>query len=172
MPKSLADGRIKLTALPARPTNINAITATEAAAGTDISCDILFSDYSLGPSGSDTIDEKALCTQGNFQALGASNFSGNNISPFRYFDAATKQPDVAEDATFQMMKDKGTLLYLIERESAKAATEDWAEGDEYSYYEVYTDDPQRVDVGTGFIKRRIALAVQNAALNKTIAAGA
>lgn len=169
MPKSLADGHIKLTQLATRPVNILAIKVSEATAGRDISCDILLSDYSLGPTGSDTVDEKALCTQGNFQALGSSNYDGN-ISPFRMYDATTKLVDIVEDATFQALKDKGTLVYLLERESAKDSTDVWATGDEYSYFEAYTDEPQRIDM-QGFVKRKIKLAIQDAKLYKLIVAG-
>jgi len=169
MPKSLADGHIKLTQLAARPADILNITVTEATAGRDISCDILLSDYSLGPTGSDTVAEKALCTQGNFNALGASNYDGS-ISPFRMFDGTTKQVDETEDATFQALKDKGTLVFLLERESAKDSTDPWATDDEYNYFEAYTDEPARIDM-QGFIKRKIKLAIQNAKLYKTIVAG-
>lgn len=166
--KSLADGHIKLIALTAAPADPDAITFTEITAGTDISNKIMFSNYKLGATGSSTIDEKPLSVAGNFQALDASNYEGS-LTPFRYYDTTDGQPDTSGDAVFAMMKDKGTTLYLVERESYKLSTEAAAVGDEYSYFEVITDDPKRVDM-TGYIKREVPLAVQNAALNKVIVA--
>lgn len=170
MPKSLADGKIKLTQLASAPVDPLAITVAELTAGTDISCDILSSDYALGPTGSDTNPEKALCKKGNVAALGASNYAGS-ISPFRYFDEATGLVDVTEDSVFQAVKEKGTVLYLVERESSKDSTTAWETGDEYCYYEAVTDDPQRIDMA-GYVKRKVPLSIDTGVLYKTVAAGA
>ena len=65
MPKVLADGRIKLVALTTAPVDPAAPTVSELDAGIDISCKVMHSDYSLGPTDSDTMDEKELCALGN-----------------------------------------------------------------------------------------------------------
>ncbi len=171
MPKSLADGKIKLTMLASAPDDINAIQIGELTAGEDISCDILSSDYSLGPTDSEAVSEKPLCVEGNVNVPGAANFGTGRISPFRYYDATTGLVDETEDGVFQDTKEKGTTLYLVERESAKESTADWTEDDEYNYYEVLTDSPQRIDM-TGYIKRAVPVHVQKHALYKTVVANA
>ena len=169
MPKSLADGRIKVSLLAVRPANPNAVTVQEAAAGIDASCRILSSDYVAGPTASDTVAEKELCKTGNASALGASNYEVS-FSPFRYF-GANQVADPVEDAVFQATDEKGTTLYVLERETSKLATEPFAADDEYSLYEVVTDNPQRIDL-TGYIKRKISTQVQEAWLGKKLVGAA
>lgn len=156
MPKFLADGKKKLVMLDARPANIDAITVATATAGDDISCYVL-APCNLGPSGSDTIDEKGLCESGNSQAFGPSNFAGRSITLFRYFDDSDKQPDATEDATFTALKVKGTTVRFLYRESAKDSTAAFTTGDEVRYVEYTTDDPQETE-GEGWIKYVIPLA--------------
>ncbi|MFF2822616.1 hypothetical protein ACFVRV_06135 [Arthrobacter koreensis] len=171
MPKSLADGRIKVVALSTIPADPFAPTVTELTAGVDISCRILSSDYTLGPTDSDKIAEKELCKEGNANALGPSNYTAA-VTPFRYFDDTTKQADPIEDAVFELLKEKGTTVYLYERQSAKKSTEPFAAGDEVEGYEVTTDNPQKPSDMGGYIKRRVPMEVQTAWLNgKVKAAG-
>lgn len=167
MPKSLADGRVKVVALTTKPANPYAPTVQELTSGVDISCRILSSDYALGPTTSDRIAEKELCKEGNANAIGASNYAGS-VTPFRYFDNATKQADEAEDNVYQMLKAKGTTLFLYERQSAKKSTEAFAVGDEVDGYEVVTDNPQKPSDMGGYIKRVVPLEVQDAWLNGVV----
>lgn len=169
--KSLAKGHTKLTALAAPPADPDAIDLTEIGAGTDWSGFIAQSDFALGSTGSSTTDDPSLEQTSNFQALEGSNYDGM-ISPFRYFDSATKQPDPTADVVFQSMLPKGTLLYLVKRVSAKLGSEDWEVGDEYSYYEAYTDDPQAPSADSGYVKCPTKLAVAAAHEFKTIVAAA
>lgn len=170
--KTLADGNTKVTLLAARPTDKNAIglPALTGAGAKDVSCQILSSDFDYGPTGSSAVDEKGLCAEGNGQAPGLSNFSGG-MTVFRYWDEATGLADLEDDFLWEAAKEKGTTLYLAVRDSYKKSSEPWDEDDEYRYFEVITDDPQR---GTreGFIKYRIALMHQDAALDKKVVAGA
>lgn len=170
--KTLADGNVKVVLLAAAPADKNSITVTEATAvgAKDMSCNILSSDFDLGPTGSTMIDEKALCAKGNGQALGPSNFSGG-FTVFRYFDTVTGQPDAVDDWVWEAVKEKGTTLHLLVRETAKESGEAIAATDEYRYYVATTDDPVRGD-RSGYVKWRINLAVQDAALDKEIAAAA
>lgn len=167
MPKSLADGRVKVVALVAKPAIPTAPTVTELAAGIDISCRILSSDYALGPTTSDRIAEKELCKEGNANAIGASNYAGS-LTPFRYFDPATKQASKIEDEVYQLLKAKGTTLFLYERQSAKKSTEPFAVGDEVDGYEVVTDNPQKPSDMGGYIKRVVPLEVQDAWLGGAV----
>lgn len=168
--KTLADGNVTVILLAAKPVDMNAIKLSEATGGTvkNLSPLILFSDFDLGPTGSDTIDDKACTAKGNAKSYGPSNYGGG-FSTFRMIDPTSKQADVATDIAFEAAKLKGTTLYLIVRENGKDATEAITTGDEYNYYEVITDDPKRGD-RTGFIKYRHDCAVQTAAIAKKIVA--
>ena len=168
MPKSLADGRIKVVALPTRPEDPYKPTTAELNAGVDISCRILSSDYSLGPTASDRIPEKELCKEGNANAIGASNYAGS-VTPFRYFDETTNQAHATEDEVYQLLKEKGTTLFLYERQTSKKSTDSFSSGDEVSGYEVVTDNPQKPSDMGGYIKRVVPLEVQNAWLNGEVA---
>ncbi|MCH8613472.1 hypothetical protein [Arsenicicoccus dermatophilus] len=172
MPKSLADGHIKLTALTTPPKDWKAATLAELNAGLDISCRVLSGDYKLGATESDTVDEKALCQDGNVKVPTVSNYEANLIL-FRYFDPATGKAETAAvdnvgDGAYQMMKLKGTTVYLVQRFTSKKSTEPWASGDEYRIFEVLTDNP--VDQpAEGYIKAQVPVLVQNAELNGVVA---
>lgn len=170
MPKSLADGHIKFTLLEEEPADPENPTAAELNAGIDASCDVLASDFTWSATDSDKVAEKALCTENNSNALGASNFTAG-VTLFRYFDETTKNASATEDDAFQATKVKGTTLWGYMRETAKKSTEAWASGDEISLgLEVLTDSPQRLDSG-GYIKRRIPMEPQNGWSEITVAAG-
>lgn len=168
MPKFLADGKDKLALLPSRPTDIEDILVTEATAGTDISATVL-APLTLGPSGSDTIDERDLTAVGNGVTFGPSNFEGS-ITLFRYYNSTTEQPDGSEDANWTTLKTKGTTVRCLHRKSAKASTDAFADNDEVRYTEWTTDDPID-ESGEGYIKFRIPLAYAGTASLDTILNG-
>lgn len=177
MPTSLADGKTKLAILSVKPADPKAPTVTELNAGIEASCRILSNDYNVGPTASETIDEKALCTEGNVQVPGPSNYTAE-FSAWRYFEEATGQAEETTeseigDAVYQATKTKGARLWLVERETSKKSTDAWAAGDEVSVYEVLTDNPQKPGDSGGYIKRRVVTLVQDAWLDGTVgAAGA
>ena len=169
MPKTIADGRVLLTALLTPPADINAITVAELDAGQKISCKIMKSDFQLGPTGSANITETELCKTGEGQAWGLSSGAGS-LTVFRYLDE-TGKADPADDVAWDVLKEKGTNIVLVRRDGP-LESDPWAEGDEYSAFEVTTDDPQYpTDLG-GYIKRTVPLAVANMALDKTVVAAA
>lgn len=160
--RSLADGHIKLILLTTKPANPGAPTAAELSAGIDISCNILASDFTFGATDSDKVAEKALCTVGNANALGPSNYQAG-VTFFRYFDTTTKNPDLTADAGFQAVKVKGTTVWLYARKTAKLSTAAIAAADElYMGAEVATDSPQTPSDQGGWIKSRVPMEVQNA----------
>jgi len=164
--KTLADGQVKVTFLASAPADIDAVEVSEATAGTDYQSKILYSDFDLGPTGSDTIPEKSLDARGNAQTFGLSNYGGG-FTVFRYFDATTGAVDPTDDALWAAVTPKGTTLYMLIRENGKLASEAWAAGDEYRYFEVITDEPVRGE-RSGYIKYRINCAVQYSSLDNTI----
>lgn len=169
MPKTLADGTIKLSVMSTKPADPTAPTTTELAAGLDAACSVLSSDFTLGPTDSDKIAEKALCQEGNSNALGPSNFTGR-LTLFRYFDAGVAEDP--EDDIYQALKAKGARVWIAVRQTSKKSTVAWAATDEVDVYEVITDNPQMPSDQGGYIKRVIPLEVQDAWLNGTVAAGA
>lgn len=177
MPLSLADGKTKVAVLSARPSDPKAPTVEELNAGIDASCRILSSDYAVGPQASETVDEKPLCTEGNVQALGPSNYSAE-FTVFRYFNEETGAPEEAGDgdgaeigdALYQAVKTKGARLFLVERETSRKSTDPWAEGDEVNTFEVLIDNPQKPGDQGGYIKRHIVGLVQDAWLDGAVAA--
>lgn len=168
--KTLADGNTRVFLLATKPADINAITVTELTAAApavrNVACNILASDFDLGPTGSETIDEKALCAKGNAQVYGLTNYGGG-MTVFRYYDPATGLADATDDYLWAAVKSKGTTLHLVVIENGKLSNAAPVVGEEYSYFEMLTDDPVRGD-RAGYIKYRINGAVQNAALNKLV----
>lgn len=171
MPLSLADGRTKVALLPTKPKNPLAPTVAELNAGIDASCRILSSDYTVGATGSETVDEKPLCVEGNAVTFGASNAT-IEFSAFRYFDAKGKaeasESDEIGDAVFQMLKEKGTRFWLYQRETSKKSTEPWEAGDEVDGFEAIADNAQPGE-RTGYIKKKITGGYQDMWLNAVVA---
>ncbi|WP_435744901.1 hypothetical protein [Nocardioides sp. SYSU DS0663] len=159
MPKSLADGHLKFTILVAKPADPANPTAAELNAGIDASCAILASDFTFSAGDSDKVNEKALCTTNNANAIGADNFTAG-ATFFRYFTDATGAVDPAEDEAFQAVKEKGTTVWGYLREDGKLSTADWAAADEFLYMELLTDRPQRPQNAGGYIKRRVPFEPQ------------
>lgn len=172
---TLADGKKKISVMSTAPVDLKAPTVTELTAGIDAACRVVKSDFTLGPTGSDTVEETPLCAQGNGKAWGPSNYEGS-MSVFRYFDPTTGAPETGGsgavgDELFQAVKVKGTQLWIALRETSKDSTEAWAADDEVQVYTVQTDDPQNDD-GQGYIKRVVKLTVLAAELDGKVAAGA
>lgn len=159
--KTLADGRITLWALTAKPQNIATPSVNEINAGKKISCHIMKSDYALGADSDTEITEQEMCKTGEGKAPGPTSYAGN-ITVFRYLDD-NGQPDPAEDFVWDLIKKKGTMVWLVEREGP-VESKNIAEGDIVSVYEVVLGTPTKPsDRFAGYIKRTAKLNVMNAA---------
>lgn len=170
MPKSLADGHVKIAVLTTKPANIFAPTVAELSAGINAACRILASDWTWSAADSDKVNEKAVCDVNNVNALGASNFS-TGMTIFRYFNAGTGLADPVEDSLFTAVKVKGTTLWIYARETGKLETAGWASGDEISLGgEVITDEVQNPQNAGGYIKRRVPMEPQSMRTNLLAAA--
>lgn len=165
MPKTLDNERIALRLLPAAPEDPKAITVAEWEAGTALECRIM--DYRLSAIASDTVPSGELCTGTNAQAPGRSNYEGN-VTVLRYLTGAGLADEV-NDIAWETFKEKGTTLHLADREGPEHDAEG-AAGQEYSYYEVVTDNPTKPTERGGFIRREVILLVQRAAENKVLVA--
>lgn len=159
--KTLADGRIALWALTATPQNIATPSVSEINAGKKISCHIMKSDYALGADSDSEITEQEMCKTGEGKAPGPTSYTGN-ITVFRYLDD-NGQPDPSEDFVWDLIKKKGTTIFLVEREGP-VESKNIAEGDIVSVYEVVLGTPTKPsDRFAGYIKRTAKLNVMNAA---------
>lgn len=159
MPRTLADGKTKFTILITEPANPEAPTAEELNDGLDLSCKVIDSDFTWGATDSDKVAEKALCDEGNANAIGASNYQAG-ITLWRFF-ATAGGFDAIEDAGFAAVKVKGTTLWGYARKTDKKSTEAWETGDEiYLGLEVTTDNPQTPSDMSGYIKYRVPMEPQ------------
>lgn len=168
MPKSLADGRIKVSIMSTKPVNPLAPTVTELTAGIDAAPKILSSGFTLGATASESVDEKPLSVEGNVKVFTTSNYEGE-IQPFREFDATNAgKADATGDAVFAALKVKGTRVWVAKRFTGKKSTDAWAALDEVSVYEVVTDAARDAEA-TGYIKKIVPLSVENAWENGAVA---
>lgn len=166
--KTLADGRILLVALQTKPANLKAPTVAELAAGKKISCRVMKSDYALGAESDSQITEQEMCKKGEGNAPGPTSYAGS-LTVFRYFDDAGKAV-VADDFAWDLLKEKGTELVLVEREGP-LESKPFEEGDEVSLYEVITNTPTKPsDRFAGYTKRTVTLSVSDAAENVKVVA--
>lgn len=177
MPRSLADARKRIAILPTKPADPEKPTKAELDAGLHASCRIVASTYNVGAQPSETIDEKAVCEEGNVQALSTSNYTAE-FDIFRYFDEVTGLPETGTegsdenigDQLYQMLKTKGTTVWLYERETGKKSLEPFTTGEPLEGYELLIDNPQKPQDQGGFIKRRIVGLPQKAWLDAEVAA--
>lgn len=159
--KTLADGRITLWALTAKPVNMAAPTVAEIKAGKKVSCRIMKSDYALGADSDTEITEQEMCKVGEGKAPGPTSYAGN-ITVFRYLDEAGK-PVTEDDFVWDLIKKKGATIWLVEREGPIESKEIEA-GDLVSVYEVVLGTPTKPsDRFAGYIKRAAKLNVMDAA---------
>ena len=164
--KTLADGRITLWALTAKPKNIATPSIVEIKAGKQISCRILKNDYALGAESDTEINEQEMCKKGEGKAPGPTTYAGN-ITVLRYLDEAGK-PVAADDFVWDLIKKKGTTIWLVEREGPDESKE-IAEGDIVSVYEAVLGTPTKPsDRFAGYIKRSAKLNIMDAAEDVTV----
>lgn len=169
MPKTLADGRVRLRILTTAPEDPEAVTVAEANAGIKAETRVLKSDFRLSATGSDTVGDAELASEGNAVTYGASNYEGS-ITPFRYLEE-DGGVDATADVVYAAVKEKGSPLWFLYSEG-KHHTEAFVATDEYDIYEVITDNPQKPQDRGGYIKRVVPLGVQNAYEGHAIVTGA
>lgn len=164
--KTLADGRITLWALTTKPKNMTAPTIAEIKAGKKISCRIMKNDYALGADSDTEITEQEMCKTGEGKAPGPTSYAGN-ITVFRYLDEAGK-PVTADDFVWDLIKQKGITIWLVEREGPIEDKEIEID-DIVSVYEVVLGTPTKPsDRFSGYIKRTAKLNVMDAAENVNV----
>ena len=166
--KTLADGRIALWALTAKPQNMATPFVSEINAGKKISCYIMKSDYALGADSDTEITEQEMCKTGEGKAPGPTSYAGN-LTVFRYLDEAGK-PVSADDFVWDLIRKKGTTIWLVEREGP-VESNPITEGDIVSVYEVVLGTPTKPsDRFAGYIKRTAKLNIMDAAEDVAVVA--
>ena len=164
--KTLADGRITLWALTTKPANMAAITAEEIKNGKKISCHIMKSDYALGADSDTEITEQEMCKTGEGKAPGPTSYTGN-LTVFRYLDE-NGYPVTADDFVWDLIRKKGTTIWLVEREGPLESME-IKTGETVSVYEVVLGTPTKPsDRFAGYIKRTAKLNIMDAAEDVTV----
>src|SRR5690625_7230870 len=111
MPKSLFEGNIKVTILATEPADPEAITLDELEDGVDVSCALLRTGYRFSATGSDTLNEPALCDAGNAVVYGASNYEFN-VQAFRCREGSG-QADPAQAIAWGGFARRGTPVRVV-----------------------------------------------------------
>ena len=165
--KTLADARTKVALITVLgEVDLDALTVAQLTAAQDISCDLAKAGTRFSPTASDSFSDAAFCDEGNPQSFGPSNYEASAVV-FWYLDPDTGQYVEADNTAYEALKTKGARTIVALREGPHYKQE-WAAGDVYDAYEVTSDNPQRGTETSGYIKRIIPLAVQKAALDKTV----
>lgn len=164
----LADKRIGLWQLPTKPANPASPTIAEIAAGVNVACKVFKADTYLRATDSATINDPLLCG-GAASAFGESAYEGR-LAVARFLDSAGI-PVEEEDVLWEAVREKGTTLWFAHRagpvwDAAPAAKQ------EFSIFEVITDNAQAPQTYDSYIKKIVPLAVQNAWLDRVLAAAA
>jgi hypothetical protein len=154
---TLADDKTKLAILTVEPADITAVTTTELAAGLDAAQHVNKPDFRMSPTGSDTVPDQPLGQGGNAKTWGNSNAEASMTLLRDLTALGAGQPLV--ELIWEAAKTKGAILYLIKREGPVESV-DWADGDDYEYMKVVTDEPQNPSNMGGFTKRTIPLGPQ------------
>ena len=167
-PRTLVDQKTRITVLLTPVAKLQGLTVTQLEAGLDATCRLTKENTRFAPTGSETMEDSAVCEPAGAQNPGRSNFEAT-IGVYRFFDETGKASSVG-DELFQAAKIKGTPLTFVIRRTSKAWDAPWAAGDEYQAYSVTTDNWQpQEDTSQGFIKATVPLFVSNAEINGVVA---
>lgn len=169
--RSLSDGKIKLVILATKPADPKAPKMAELTAGIDAGNQIVASDFKLGPTKSDTVDEKSISQSGKPKVFTDSNYEAS-LTSFRDYDATGKPTATATgvvgDGVYQALKTKGSTVYVVKRFTSKNASEPFAVGDPVQVYELLMDNPADAEA-SGYIKAHHPCEIQNAWIDAAVA---
>ena len=141
--------------LPARPTNPEAITLTELAAGIEGTWDAAASGTRFSFTASDTMSDAAYGDSSNSTITTRSNYEGS-IAPFIKLDDTTGAYAALSNDLFEAVREKGAPCYVVSGITGDP-TEARAAGDLYDYFEYTTDDGQKPTEVGGYMKRQVPL---------------
>lgn len=171
-PRTLGDERMKVAFLATVPAGgLEDLTAAELNAALDVSCRLAKDGTYFRAAASENITEAAICEPASTQALGPSNYEAQ-ANVFRYFsETTTGSPDPSGDALFAALRQKGSTGVFVTRLVNKKWDEPWAQGDEYSAFQVESDNwIQQEDTSAGYVKATVPLIVKDGELNGIVVA--
>jgi hypothetical protein len=160
---TMADGRRHVTVTLEAPEGFHtgegvinvSLASLNASAIPNAQGQVQFSDFAMGPSGSDTITEKPLGVKGNVIAYGASNFEAN-VTVVR---SMTDGEFDADDTLYPAIGEKGVISYWFTR-TGRLATIPMAIGDNGWVYEIISDEPQEQPDEADYVKNPIQMGVR------------
>lgn len=150
MPRSIAEGRIKVTVLAADPElpsdGSGFIDAATLNGGQDAQCNLARNGTRMSAAASDTINDPRLCDEGNANVLGASNYEWSWVV-FRYYDESGDVDDT-DDWLFDAVAEKGATIVAARRQNGKPHDEAWTDGEVGYLWIGVNDNPQEpTDLG-------------------------
>lgn len=149
---TLAKGRRKIGLVTTLPANWQELDPADII---DLTCIVARSDFSLGYTDSDKVDDAPLCSVSNQQALDADNFAGS-FNLYRYLNEGGEAG--SNDAAWPTLSTKNNLVHVIEREVPMAlASVDWTDDDTGVVFPFTVDNPGWPTDLTGYLKRSIKL---------------
>lgn len=167
-PRVLAEQKMSIWVLVDYDGPLDSIPLDTLEAGLEASCRAVAADTSFTATDSDTTSDPAVCEPLNAEVLGASNYDAS-IGLFRYADETDPGIHSTQyDDVYQALKEKGTQVVVVIRDLGMKWDEPWAEGQEIEAYRVTTDNPQKPSDRSGYQKRTIPLAVQDAAIHSVV----
>jgi len=155
MPRLVDLGVTKYVWLSAAPASIAAPTTTELTAGKDIS-QYVVTTTAVGPTASDTVNERAITDTSNAVVPTIGNYEGNLVL-FR--DYTTGAPTASTDV-METFSAAGVVGWLVRRVGKPASTA-FAASDVVEIYKFMTDTPQPSGgAGDGYLKLTVPLLQQ------------
>lgn len=163
---TLAKGRRKIGLVSALPANWQALDPADII---DLTSIVARSDFTLGFTDSDKVDDAPLDAVSNQQALDADNFEGG-FNLYRYLNEGGVAG--SNDTAWPILSTKGNSVFVIEREEPMAlASVDWTADDIGVVFPFTVDNPGWPNDLTGYLKRAIRLNPNGDATHFKIAAG-
>ncbi len=147
--------------------DINAPTAEELNAGTNISCAISQNDFTLAFSERDTNDEKSLCDDSNVQTPVYKNYEGS-LTAFR--DADIENNESVYNQFYELFRTPLQNGYLVSR-VGYPADEEYEDGQDVQIFFFQSGDPVNVHNNGEPVKMTVNFFPQGRSSNGYVAVG-
>lgn len=147
--------------------DIDAPTAAELNAGTNITCAITSADYTLGWTERDTDDAKSLCDNSNTATPIYKNYEGD-LTFFR--DQNRTNVESAYNIAYELFKTPLQYGYLVER-VGKPADAPYENGDEVSIFYFLSGDPRTLHEDGTTVRMQVMYYAQGSSSNGIVTVG-
>ena len=170
MPQKMLPPNVSVWWVPATPgiDDIDAPTATEINAGTNISCAIV-DPYTLGWTDRDTDDSASICDDSNVETPTRKNYEGN-LTFFRDadLDDVASVYNIASEL-FKVPLQHGYLVQRIGKNPNNFPTA--VDGDEVSVFEFLSGDPNIVKDNSAPVQMQVRYYAQGRSSNGLVTVG-